>query len=52
MTERTPVRRLVLTVLLLALSIAGAQIARAQALTDNLPTDPQVTIGKFSNGLT
>lgn len=52
MSNRTPIRHLVLTLLLLALSLAGAQLARAQALTDNMPTDPQITTGKFQNGMT
>ena len=53
MTTRTP-RLLLLT---LALAIAGClaqaqlQVARAQALTDVMPTDPQITMGKFANGL-
>lgn len=54
MINRTPLRNFVLTSLLLALSVAGAQtqIARAQALTDNMPTDPQISTGKFANGMT
>ena len=52
MINRTPIRNLVLTALLLALSFAGAQLARAQALTDNMPTDPQISTGKFPNGMT
>jgi zinc protease len=53
MINRTPIRSFVLTALLLALSIAGAQthVARAQALTDAMPTDPQITMGKFPNGM-
>src|ERR1043166_10080961 len=53
MTTRTP-RLLLLT---LALAIAGClaqaqlQVARAQALTDVMPTDPQITMGKFANDL-
>jgi zinc protease len=49
MINRTPIRNLVLTALLLALSVAGV---RAQALTDVMPTDPQITSGKFANGMT
>ncbi|HEU5236215.1 MAG TPA: insulinase family protein, partial [Pyrinomonadaceae bacterium] len=46
-----------LLLLTLALAIAGClapaqlQVARAQALTDVMPTDPQITMGKFANGL-
>jgi len=46
-----------LFLLTLALAIAGClaqaqlQVARAQALTDVMPTDPQITMGKFANGL-
>jgi zinc protease len=49
MINRTPFRNLVLTALLLALSVAGVS---AQALTDVMPTDPQITTGKFANGMT
>src|ERR1044071_3157186 len=54
MTQRTPIRSFVVTALLLMLSFAGAQtqVARAQALTDKMPVDPQITIGKFDNGMT
>src|ERR1044072_925814 len=54
MTQRTPSRSFVVTALLLVLSFAGAQtqIARGQALTDKMPIDPQITIGKFDNGMT
>ena len=54
MTARTPIRSLLLT---LTLALAGClaatqlQTARGQALTDAMPTDPQITIGKFSNGI-
>src|SRR6267142_440112 len=53
MISRTPIRKLILTAMLLALSVAGiqTQIARAQALTDAMPTDPQITMGKFQNGM-
>jgi zinc protease len=54
MTARTPVRNFLFTALLLALCITGTQtrIARAQALTDRMPVDPQITIGKYANGMT
>lgn len=52
MINRTPVRNFVLAGLWLALSFAGAQTARAQALTDNVPTDPQISTGRFANGMT
>ena len=54
MINRTRIRNFVLTAMLLALSVAGFQTrtARAQALTDNMPTDPQITTGKFANGMT
>ncbi|HYX31344.1 MAG TPA: pitrilysin family protein, partial [Pyrinomonadaceae bacterium] len=54
MTTRTPFRNLLLIGVLLALPIAGVQtrIARAQELTDPMPVDPQITIGKFANGMT
>ena len=54
MINRTPIRNFVLTGALLALGLAGAQtqVARAQALTDSMPTDPQLTTGKFANGMT
>jgi len=54
MTTRTPVRSFLLA---LALALASCfavtqiQVARAQALTDAMPTDPQITIGKFANGI-
>ena len=53
MTNRIPLRNLVVAALSLVL-LAGAQtqIARAQALTDNMPLDPQITTGKFTNGMT
>src|SRR5215813_5231886 len=54
MTTRASIRNFLLTVLLLALCLTGAQhqIARAQALTDRMPVDPQITMGKFANGMT
>jgi zinc protease len=53
MINRTPIRHFVLIAMLLALSLAGFQTrtARAQALTDTMPTDPQITTGKFANGM-
>jgi len=54
MTIRTPIRSFLLA---LALALAGClavtqiQVARAQALTDAMPTDPQITVGKFANGI-
>jgi len=53
MKARTSIRFFLLTVLLLATSLAGAQLqlARAQALTDVMPVDPQVTIGTLPNGI-
>src|SRR5438105_11574738 len=54
MITRTPIRNFLLTAVLLALCVAGAQtqLVRAQALTDRMPVDPQITIGKFANGMT
>src|SRR5205809_3734728 len=54
MINHTPIRNFVLTAMLLALLVAGfqTQTARAQALTDAMPTDPQITTGKFANGMT
>ena len=53
MKARTSIRFFLLTVLLLATSLAGAQLqlARAQALTDVMPVDPLVTIGTLPNGI-
>src|SRR5213596_2830726 len=54
MTVRTPVRTLLLTLALALVSCLTAtrsQVARAQALTDAMPIDPQITMGKFANGL-
>ena len=54
MITRTSVRSFMLT---LALALAGClaatqtQLTRAQSLTDNMPVDPQITMGKFENGL-
>jgi predicted Zn-dependent peptidase len=33
------------------LAVTQIQVARAQALTDAMPTDPQITIGKLANGI-
>src|SRR6185369_12210674 len=38
-------------IFLAALACAQAQLARAQALTDRMPVDPQITIGKLPNGM-
>src|SRR2546423_5782795 len=53
MTTRTPIRNFLLTAVLLALCVAGAQtqLVRAQTLTDSMPVDPQITMGKFANGM-
>src|SRR5438874_307115 len=53
MITRTPIRNFLLTAVLLALCIAGTQtqLARAQAVTDPMPVDPQITMGKFANGM-
>src|SRR5690348_15414421 len=54
MTNRIPFRNLLLPALWLALCLIGTQtqIARAQALNDNMPIDPQIATGKFANGMT
>src|SRR5882672_8853559 len=53
MTTRTPIRNFLLTAVLFALCVAGAQtqLVRAQAVTDPMPVDPQITMGKFANGM-
>ena len=54
MTTRTPIRSFLLALALALASCLAAtqmQVARAQALTDAMPTDPQITIGKFANGI-
>src|SRR5438552_2616890 len=53
MTIRTPIRNFLLTAVFLALCVAGAQtqLVRAQALTDSMPVDPQIAMGKFANGM-
>ncbi len=54
MITRTPIRSFIL-VLALALATCLAatqtQLTRAQALTDKMPVDPAITMGKFENGL-
>src|SRR5713101_8077242 len=44
---------LLAAVLALATCLAATQtqIAHSQALTDSMPVDPQITIGKFPNGM-
>jgi hypothetical protein len=50
MTTRTPIRSFLLA---LALALASCvavtqiQVARAQALTDAMPTDPQITVASL-----
>lgn len=54
MRIRIRTRLLLLTsAILLASFLAGLQpqLARAQALSDPMPVDPQITIGKFDNGM-
>ncbi|HEX7722970.1 MAG TPA: insulinase family protein [Pyrinomonadaceae bacterium] len=53
MRTRTPIRNFLLTAVLFALCVAGTQtqLVRAQALTDSMPVDPQITMGKFANGM-
>ncbi|HJZ81415.1 MAG TPA: pitrilysin family protein, partial [Pyrinomonadaceae bacterium] len=54
MTTRNPLRPFLLALVLALATFLPAgqiQVARAQALTDTMPTDPQITIGKFPNGL-
>src|SRR5438552_4592418 len=53
MTIRTPIRNFLLTAVFLALCVAGTQtqLARAQALTDPMPVDQQISMGKFANGM-
>src|SRR5215467_6890228 len=54
MKNRSLFRNCLVSALLLTLCVAGTQtqLARAQALTDRMPVDPQITVGKFANGLT
>jgi zinc protease len=43
---------LVTSAILLASFLSSpSQLARAQALSDPMPVDPQITIGKFANGM-
>lgn len=54
MTTRTPIRSIFLALALALASCLAAtqiQVARAQALTDAMPTDAQITMGKFANGI-
>lgn len=53
MLTLTRIRLSLLTAIILVAGLASAQsqIARAQALTDRMPIDPAITIGKFPNGL-
>src|SRR5215813_11867934 len=54
MIARTPVRSILLTLALTVaccLTATQLQTARAQALTDPMPTDANITIGKFANGI-
>jgi zinc protease len=47
------IRLSVLTAIILLAGLAGtqSQLARAQALSDRMPVDPQITIGKLPNGM-
>src|SRR5881396_4410558 len=54
MTLRTRTHLFLLTAtIVLTTCLAGAQkqLAQSQALTDPMPVDPQITMGKFANGL-
>src|SRR2546430_17395799 len=53
MATRTPSLNCPLTAVPLALCVAGTQtqLVRAQTLTDSMPVDPQITMGKFANGM-
>src|SRR5438309_8073369 len=54
MTNRLRARLfVVLTVFILSTFFAGIRVplAQGQALSDPMPVDPQITIGKFANGL-
>src|SRR5262245_52117475 len=54
MIARTSIRSFLLTLALAlacCLSAAQLQTARAQALTDPISTDANITIGKFANGI-
>src|SRR6266567_1982584 len=54
MITRTRIRSFLLALVLALAGCLGAtqiQTAHGQALTDAMPTDPQITIGKFANGI-
>jgi len=53
MRIRIRTRLLLLTsaILLASFLTSPSQLARAQALSDPMPVDPQITIGKFGNGM-
>jgi zinc protease len=53
MRIRIRTRLLLLTsaILLASFLTSPPQLARAQALSDPMPVDPQITIGKFANGM-
>jgi zinc protease len=53
MRIRIRTRLLLLTsaILLASFLTSPSQLARAQALSDPMPVDPQITIGKYANGM-
>jgi zinc protease len=53
MLARIRIRLLLLTAVIVLAGFAGShtQLAQAQALTDPMPVDPQITIGKLANGM-
>src|SRR5256714_12872966 len=53
MTTRTLMRRFLVIGALVALCRVSYQTSfdRAQALTESMPVDPQITMGKFANGM-
>lgn len=53
MRIRTRTYLLLLAVVLFVTCLAGTrtQLAQSQALTDPMPVDPQITMGKFANGM-
>ena len=53
MFTRIRTRLLLLTALILFAGFAASQtqLAQAQALKDPMPVDPQITMGKFANGM-
>ena len=54
MNSRRPLRLFLLaTVVLTGVCFAGVktQLIRAQALSDTMPVDPQITIGTLPNGI-